>query len=340
MQKATLSELTHLANDGITEAEVHIQLTQCSQRLTKTGKPYLEVQIADSTGQVVFKIWQDKPWYDAFLSEQSKAALCVEGEWLKGDFGMEANNLRVRRLTQEEMTELFTAAGASTRQQQDWEEIERFCAGLTDPRLKGICCLFLKKFGPRLRRAAAARNFHHARRGGLVEHISGMMRSANALCPVYPELNRDLLMTGVLFHDAGKLWETCYSETDFDLPYSEAGELLGHIPLGIELVNVLWKEVLSSSEAASWLTLTPSNADVRLHVLHLIASHHGEIQFGSPVFPKTPEAMALHYIDNMDAKMEMFRTTYEKSEKLSDTVYRRNPPLPANIVTPLPPLFS
>lgn len=138
-----------------------------------------------------------------------------------------------------------------------------------------------------------------------------MMRTASAVCQANPGLNRDLLLAGCLFHDCGKLWENCYPKEDFTMPYSEAGELLGHIPLGIELVNNLWKRIMSLPEADSWKTLDPPSPDVRMHLLHLIASHHGELAFGSPVFPKTPEAVALHYIDNLDAKLEMFRGAYE-----------------------------
>ena len=120
------------------------------------------------------------------------------------------------------------------------------------------------------------------------------------------------------------------------MPYSEAGELLGHIPLGIELVNNLWKRIMSLPEADSWKTLDPPSPDVRMHLLHLIASHHGELAFGSPVFPKTPEAVALHYIDNLDAKLEMFRGAYETGEALAPRVLQRKAPLPANVVLPLP----
>ncbi len=125
-----------------------------------------------------------------------------------------------------------------------------------------------------------------------------MMRSADALCGVYPELNRDLLLTGVLFHDCGKLWENCYPEHGFNQILSLHGEMMGHIPLGIELANKLWRDMAESPEAAASQALSPADEDVRLHLLHLIGSHHGEHQFGSPVLPRTPEAFALHYIDN------------------------------------------
>jgi len=214
--------------------------------------------------------------------------------------------------------------------------MERFLSTLVDPRLKALADRFVSDFGPKLRRAAAARKNHHARRGGLVEHVAQMMRAADAICGVYPELNRDLMIAGVLFHDCGKLWENQYAERGFSQGHTLHGEMLGHIPLGIELVNKLWREVTESPAARGWLTLEPASETVRLHLLHLIASHHGEYQFGSPVLPRTPEAMALHHIDNLDAKLEMTRAAYATAPRIAEGIYEKQFPLPANLVEPLP----
>jgi 3'-5' exoribonuclease len=199
--------------------------------------------------------------------------------------------------------------------------------------LKGLAESFLKHYGPRFQRAAAARNFHHARRGGLLEHTSHMLRTATALEPVYPGLNWDLIKTGVLFHDCGKLWENDYAENGFEMPHTRLGELLGHIPIGLELVNRLWRE--SEADPAFQVTGTPTAQAVKEHLLHLVASHHGTKEFGSPVTPRTPEASMLHYIDNMDAKMEMFRSVYAESEQLAPGIYDRRYPLEGNPVASL-----
>src|SRR5207249_9956804 len=176
---------------------------------------------------------------------------------------------------------------------------------ISDPRLRGICELFLKDFGERFRRTAAARNYHHARRGGLVEHTAQMMRVAKEVAPLYPQLNVDLLLAGILFHDSGKLWENQLPENGFTMGYDERGELMGHISIGLELVNSVWRK-LSAENAEAWKLFAAASEDVRLHLLHLIGAHHGEPEFGSPVSPKTPDAMALHYIDNRDARLESF----------------------------------
>ncbi|PYK24299.1 MAG: hydrolase, partial [Verrucomicrobia bacterium] len=214
------------------------------------------------------------------------------------------------------------------------EFIEKTIHTISDPRLRGLCEAFLKEWGDRFRRTAAARNYHHARRGGLVEHTAQMMRVAKEIAPLYPQLNRDLLITGILFHDSGKLWENALSENGFVMNYDERGELVGHISIGLELVNALWRK-LSAENAEAWKNLVPASEDVRLHLLHLIGAHHGEKEFGSPVAPKTPEAMALHYIDNLDARLEMFAAGYMTAKPLAARIFDRVRPLPGNLVKSL-----
>jgi 3'-5' exoribonuclease len=159
-----------------------------------------------------------------------------------------------------------------------------------------------------------------------------MMRTADSVAQAYPDLNRDLLLAGVLFHDSGKLWEMCPPEAGFGIPREIRGELLGHISIGIELVNSLWRKL----PVEEWKTLTPATEDVRLHLLHLIASHHGELQFGSPVEPKTPEAIALNMVDNLDAKLEMLAMAYARQPEIAPGIHERVKSLNTSPVKPLP----
>jgi 3'-5' exoribonuclease len=203
---------------------------------------------------------------------------------------------------------------------------------MCDPRLRGLCDLFLQEFGPRFQRASAARHNHHAHRGGLLRHTGQMMRSASAVCSAYPVLNRDLLLAGVLFHDCGKLWEMCPPEAGFEIPRELRGELLGHISIGIEAVNALWRKL----PLETWRGMEPASEDVRLHLLHLIASHHGELQYGSPVEPKTPEAIALNMVDNLDAKLEMLAMAYNRQPEIAPGIHERVKALNTSPVKPLP----
>ena len=224
---------------------------------------------------------------------------------------------------------------ASRRELLDkaWGVITQAVDGIHDPRINALCEQFLILHGARFRRAAAARGNHHARRGGLLEHTSRMMESALALCGVYPELNRDLVVSGVLFHDTGKLWETCPPERGFGIVPELRGELLGHLSIGIELVNTIWRDLPKEG----WEALSPATEDVRLHLLHLIASHHGQLEFGSPVLPKTPEAALLHFVDNIDARMEMFFAAYQNASPAEHGVHDWVRPLGVAPVIPLDP---
>ncbi len=119
------------------------------------------------------------------------------------------------------------------------------------------------------------------------------------------------------------------------MPYDLLGELVGHITIGAELVNRLWTKLRREPIYESWKNVKPESELVRWHLLHLVAAHHGEKQFGSPVEPKTPEAIALHFIDNLDAKLEIMTGAYRTGHRLSADIIERVRPLPGHLVEPL-----
>ena len=337
MEFLTVAALKQQAGEQPTRLAVDAELQGRSERQTKTGKPYLVLSFADATGGFNLNAWSDAPLFDAASRFTDGTVLRLDADWTQNQFGLNAGNLAWERLDGDAL-ETFYAGDPETaeRQRKAWKTISDFCASINDPRLAALTDHFLKEYGARFRRAAAARKNHHARRGGLAEHVAQMMRSADAISGVYPELNRDLMLAGVLFHDCGKLWENQYAEKGFAQGHSLYGEMLGHIPLGIELVNKLWHDVADSPAAKGWLTEEPPSEHVRIHLLHLIASHHGQYEFGSPTLPRTPEAVALHHVDNIDAKLEMMKDAYQESAMLADGIYEKRFPLPANLVEPLP----
>lgn len=339
MDLLTIAQLKQVADASPQPYRIQAQVDNVTEKQTQQGKPYFELRLADGTESLLWRVFDSNPAFDAVRQlPRSVAWVEIAAHWIdSGKYGLDAKNPAMRRLTDDEVRVLLEG-DEETRMQNvtDYGEIVSRIAAIADPRLKALCELFMEKHGERFRRTAAAREYHHARRGGLVEHVAQMMRSAAAIASVYPKLNADLLIAGVLFHDCGKLWETAYADNSFSMPHHLSGEMLGHIPLGLELVNKLWRELMDKEESGAWLTLQPASDLVRLHLLHLIGSHHGEYQFGAPVLPKTPEAIVLHHVDNIDAKLEMLRRAYATSTELGSGIFERVRPLPQNIVEPLP----
>ena len=338
MDQHSISSLKHAAASERVEARVPGQIEALAKKETRDGKPFFELTLADAEGKLTLRAWSDSPAFALCENLAAGEFVEVSGEFgHSAAYGVESKRWLCKPLPAE-AREALLAGPPELRERQaaDFACIRTLMAGLGDPRFHALAEFFLTEYGDRFRRTAAARQNHHARRGGLVEHVAQMMRSADAIAGAYPALNRDLLLTAVLFHDAGKLWENSLPADGFVMPFDERGEMLGHITIGIELLNALWRKLLASPDADAWTALRPATEDARLHLLHLIASHHGELQFGSPVVPKTPEAWALHYVDNLDAKLEMFAVGYANARHLAPRIQERVWPLPGHLVTQLP----
>ncbi len=339
MEVVSIRELKQQSGAVFQAFRFHAQLDRTLAKTTKTGNPFFEMTFADAEESLVLRVWHNAPMFDTCGQMRAGQFFEIDGEFGLGGDGRSVDGRSWTARALDEAESAGVVGGSPElrdKQEEDYRYLLETSTGLADPRLRTLCLTFLERFGKRLRRTAGARDYHHARRGGLVEHVAQMTRSAVQICAAYPMLNRDLLVTGVLFHDIGKLWENAYVENGFGMPYTEVSELLGHISLGMEVVNRLWRELAENEANASWSELEPDSDRVRLHLLHLIVSHHGELAFGSPVVPKTPEAQALHYIDNLDAKMEMFERGYQVAPELGRHVYERVRPLPGRLVAPLP----
>ena len=318
--RKSIAQIRAEAREGSFAARLHAQVDECTRKEDRNAKPYYELRLRDGTGTIALKGWNNSPNFNACAELEKGDTVQVEGEFGVGSFGLEAQRWVMRPLTPDEAQELFDGDPETRRVNDvDFELVTSLVESLRDPRLRALALAFIDEFGLRFRRAAAARHNHHAFRGGLLRHTAQMMRSADCMCQAYPALNRDLLLTGVLFHDCGKLWEMCPPENGFDMPRDLRGELLGHISIGIEVANALWRKL----PLDIWRELTPPSEEVRIHLLHLIAAHHGSLEFGSPVEPRTPEAIALHYIDNLDARLEMIFAAYAAQPEIAPGIFER-----------------
>lgn len=333
----TLQEIAKatLADGSTVKTEVLCQVLKSRENVTKAGKPFLDIEISDGTATEKFKIWEDSDAYDSCHDLQDGDCIRLEASFWRNQYGLNVDRLRLRWLEKQEIAELF--AGTPERRaalDRDWNDVTALIAAMKDPRLRLLCQTYLQEYGDRFRRAAAARDYHHARRGGLLEHTTQMLRAGVALETAYPALNWDLVRAGILFHDCGKLWEMDYQPQGFVSPVTTVGELLGHITIGIELVNKLWRALETTPEFAA--PAVPPRETVREHLLHLIASHHGQKEYGAPVTPRTPEAWMLHHIDNIDAHLEMLAMTYAEKAQVGPGIYDYRRPLEGRAVAPLP----
>lgn len=272
--------------------------TQKQVRTKKDGNPYLALILSDKTGQAEGRMWDNVT--DCIPLFEQGEVVKVKAHVARFDGRLQLKVERIRRAPQGE----FDLGDFLPKTTKDidalWLELSNYVASFTDPHLKALLTSFLndEEIAAALRMAPAAKGMHHAWIGGLLEHIVSLLGIANLTAGHYPAINRDLLLTGVVLHDIGKLRELAWA-TGFS--YTMEGQLLGHITIGIGMVE-------KKLEA-----LPDFPPKLRLLVEHLILSHHGQYEFGSPKLPMIPEAILLHYLDDMDAKMQTVQSEFERN---------------------------
>ena len=276
------------------------------QRMTKTNKPYLNLILGDKTGQVEGRVWDPG---DARIAKEFERGDVVKLRGCVSRFDdrlqMKVDNLRKALPDEVEKRDLLPCTSCDV--DELWQKLLGFVESFTDPDLKLLLNTLLAESGlaQAYREAPAAKQLHHAWLGGLLEHVVSLLKLADRVAGHYNELkpeslHRDLLLTGVLLHDIGKVQELTW-EAGFE--YSVEGVLLGHIQMGIALVE----------KAMEKLPEFPPR--LKTLVLHLILSHHGKLEFGSPKLPMIPEALVLNFVDDLDAKMQAMASEFERSAR-------------------------
>lgn len=255
---------------------------------TSTGKEYIDLTLADKTGTVAAKIWEDN------LADCDN---CQAGDVvrLSGKVGEFREKLQITVTFLQKTTD-FEAENFVPKSPKDLDELwllfESYIKQIKNKHLKQLINTLLgeKDFTAKLKLAPAAEMLHHAYLGGYLEHITEMYEAALPLTVAYPDLNKDLLFVGILIHDIGKLEELGVSATIYrTIP----GALVGHLCLGL----------ISVTRAMDSLEDFPP--ELKTKVQHLIVSHHGRIEFGSPILPMTREAHALCHLDDLSTKLNM-----------------------------------
>jgi 3'-5' exoribonuclease len=271
-------------------------------RQKKKGEPYLSLVLGDRTGEIDSKMWDN-------VAEVMDTFGPGDFVKVKGLAQLYNNRLqfvvhKLRRLEESEV-DLGDFFPASKRDPDEmFRELEGVIAGFRNPHLKQLLELIFAdpEIAARYRRAPAAKYIHHAFLGGLLEHVLSLCAMCRKAADHYGSVDGDLLVAGAILHDIGKIRELTY-ERGFG--YSTEGQLLGHIVIGLEIIGDKIRHVPDFP------------ARLRTLVEHMVISHHGQLEFGSPKLPLFPEALLLHYLDDLDSKMECMRAMVEQDRQVS-----------------------
>ncbi|MDR4505673.1 MAG: HD domain-containing protein [Candidatus Scalindua sp.] len=272
-------------------------------RTTKNGSLYIQTQLADRTGVIDARMWDASPRF--FESLEDDAFLRIKG---KAEIYQNRMQLIILSISKTDQSEIKLAdfLPSTERNINDmYSELRTIVNSIKQPYLKKLVTVFFddKELCRSFCSAPAAVQYHHAFLGGLLEHTLSVAQAGVKIAHLYPALNRDLLICGILFHDIGKITELCYER---NLHYSDEGQLLGHLISGIQIVEEKAKQVEGFPKTLLDL------------LKHMILSHHGEYEWGSPKLPMTVEALALHYLDNLDAKMHAFNKAIANDKDSQD----------------------
>jgi 3'-5' exoribonuclease len=268
-------------------------------RTTKTNKPYLNLILGDKTGQLEGRVWELN---DPRIAKDFDRGDIVKARGSASRFDdrlqMKIDQLRVALPDEVDKADMLPSTTYDVAAL--WSQLLGFVDSLASPNLKLLLVTMLDDpaLAAAYREAPAAKQLHHAWLGGLLEHVVSLCTLADRVVPQYPLLDRDLVLTGVILHDIGKVRELSW-EIGFE--YTVEGMLLGHIQIGAALTE----------RAIDSLPNFPPK--LKTLVLHMILSHHGKLEFGSPKLPMIPEALVLNFIDDLDAKMQAVSSEFDKS---------------------------
>jgi 3'-5' exoribonuclease len=283
-------------------------LTKKELRQDRNGRDFLDLELADASGAMAAKVWADSPALAGQFEPHQFVAF--KGSVKSYRDQLQASIDECRTATEEDRRFGFDESLLVPSTREDiadlWARLGRLLGGeVRRPVLRRLAAETLAVHGEALREHPAAKSMHHAYRGGLLEHVVSMGELALAVARHYRDLDVDLLLLGVLFHDLGKLRELGAMPAN---DYTLEGRLIGHVVIGRDLLRDRIAAIPGFPE------------DLQLQLEHLVLSHQGKKEFSSPVEPMTPEAVALHFIDDLDSKVNQLRAARETSPGI---VYHR-----------------
>jgi 3'-5' exoribonuclease len=273
----------------------------------KSGELYLALTLADRTGHLDAKMWDNVA--DHINCFEQDDFVKVRGLINKFNGRFQLTLHKVRSMEEKEV-EFEDYLPRTTKDIGAlWQTVREFVDSMRDPHLQALLRAFMAdpQIEHAYKNAPAAKTLHHAFIGGLLDHVVSLFQLSDLACRNYPEtINRDLLLTGVFLHDIGKIHELTFARS---FTYTTRGQLLGHMIIELEMLHAKIAQVQGFPEEYKTL------------IEHLIISHHGKYEFGSPKLPMFPEALMLHYLDDLDSKMESMRAHFQREPDADWTTY-------------------
>ncbi|WP_028781953.1 3'-5' exoribonuclease YhaM [Thalassobacillus devorans] len=274
-----------------------MMIKSASKGVASNGKPFLTLMLKDATGEIESKLWEATPEDEALFQAEELVKLSGEVTSFRGRQQLKIQSIRPIQATDGVKPEDFVEK-APVKKEELMERITEAIFEMKNPNIQRLVRYFVQKYQEALLTYPAATKNHHAYVSGLAHHIVSMLNLARQLKELYPSLNKDLLYAGVILHDLGKLKELSGAAAP---NYTIEGKLIGHIPMMVQEIG----------QAAEELKINGEEVTV---VQHLVLSHHGKSEWGSPKPPLVREAEVLHLIDLMDAKMNMLDRALDKVE--------------------------
>jgi len=261
-------------------------------RNTREGKSYLRLELGDRSGTIEARMWDQFEAAAKDIARDDFVKVQARVEIYRNKPQLSLQQLRLAKPEEVDLADFLPHTKEDVGKM--YAQLLEFAGSITNPWLKKLTTGILNDpaIAKRYQRAPAAKVMHHAFLGGLLEHVIGLCGLAKQVAAHYPELDVDLLLTVAILHDVGKLDELCYERA---IGYTVEGQLLGHIVMEVETV----------SKAMDAIEGFPAN--LKTVVQHLLISHHGQYEFGSPKLPMIREALVFHYLDDMDSKMAAVR---------------------------------
>jgi 3'-5' exoribonuclease len=307
MKDFYIADAAKFENQAITS---YFCVAAINTRERKSNGQYLALTLADKTGQFEARMWDE--FDDVVLTCSSGCYVKVQGQISKyqGKFQITISKMRLAAAVEIDTSDFIPTTKFDIPTMA--AELRSYVAAFKNPHLRALVFAFLDDpaVGPAFIEAPAAKRLHHAWIGGLLEHVLSLVHVCVATAPFYPEVDLDLLLTGAILHDIGKVRELRWGSS-FD--YTLEGQLIGHISIAQgmlheKIADLDAKALVEAAENETTATLFPQ--PLRVLMEHMILAHHGKLEFGSPKLPMTPEAMLLSALDDLEAKFQTLRNEF------------------------------